>query len=96
MAQSSAPGPADGPTIEELTTAYRTGAGTPSDVVDGVLARIADRGDDGTWISVAERIELLLRAKQLEAHPDPTSLPLYGIPFGVKDSINVAGVPTSL
>ncbi|HEY5879481.1 MAG TPA: allophanate hydrolase [Nakamurella sp.] len=96
MAQSSAPGPADGPTIDELSTAYRTAAGTPSDVVDAVLARIAERGDDGTWINVAERGELLLRAKQLEVHPDPTSLPLYGIPFGVKDSIDVAGVPTTL
>ncbi|ACV78409.1 allophanate hydrolase [Nakamurella multipartita DSM 44233] len=95
MSKRPAPGPADGPTIDDLTTAYRTAATTVSDVVDGVLASIADRGDDGTWISVAERSELLLRAKQLEA-ADPTSLPLYGIPFGVKDSIDVAGVATTL
>ncbi len=93
---SPLPGPVDGPTIDELTTDYRTAATTPSDVVERVLARVAERGDDGTWISLAERSELLLRAKQLEAHPDPASLPLYGIPFGVKDSIDVAGVPTTL
>jgi allophanate hydrolase len=96
MSQSLARGPADGPTIDDLTQAYRAATTTPSDVIDDVLGRIADRGDDGTWISVAERSELLLRAKQLEAHPDPAGLPLYGIPFGVKDSIDVAGVPTTL
>ena len=96
MPESVTSGPADGPTIDELTAAYRTAARTPSDVVDEMLGRIADRGADGTWISVAERSELLLRAKQLETSADPNSLPLYGIPFGVKDSIDVAGVPTTL
>ena len=96
MSQSLGRGPAAGPTIDDLTQAYRTASASPSEVVDDTLGRIADRGDDGAWISVAERSELLLRAKQLEAHPDPTSLPLYGIPFGVKDSIDVAGVPTTL
>ena len=38
----------------------------------------------------------MIRAKELEQQPDPASLPLYGIPFGVKDSIDVAGVPTTL
>src|SRR6478735_7620516 len=96
MAQSITRGPADGPTIDDLTQAYRAAEATPSDVIDGMLERIADRGEDGAWISVVERSELILRAKQLEAHPDPTGLPLYGIPFGVKDSIDVAGVPTTL
>ena len=96
MSQSLTRGPADGPTIDDLTQAYRTADSTPSDVIDDLLGRIADRGDDGAWISTVEPSELLLRAKQLEAHPDPTGLPLYGIPFGVKDSIDVAGVPTTL
>ena len=43
-----------------------------------------------------DRSELLLRAKELEQQGDPASLPLYGIPFGVKDSIDVAGVETTL
>src|SRR6478609_2555173 len=96
MSQSLTRGPADGPTIDELTQAYRTADSTPSDVIDDLLGRIAERGDDGAWISTVEPSELILRAKQLEAHPDPTGLPLYGIPFGVKDSIDVAGVPTTL
>ncbi len=95
MSNSSAPGPAAGPTIDDLARSYQATT-TPSDAVDALLSGIADRENDGTWISLVERSELLLRAKQLQAHPDPASLPLYGIPFGVKDSIDVAGVPTTL
>jgi allophanate hydrolase len=61
-----------------------------------VLGRIADRGEDGTWISVLDRAELMVRAKDLEQQADPDSLPLYGIPFGVKDSIDIEGIATTL
>ena len=96
MPNSAHSGPITGPTIAELTTSYRTTSLTPSDVVDQVLARIAERGEDGTWISVLDRAELMIRAKELEQQADPASLPLYGVPFGVKDSIDVAGVATTL
>ena len=56
---------------------------------------MADRGDDGTWISVVDRADLLVRAKELEEQVDPASAPLYGIPFAVKDNIDVAGLPTT-
>src|ERR1700712_5702353 len=85
---------APGPTIPELLAAYRTGTSSPAAVVRGVLAAIAARGDDGVWIQVAEPAELLARALELDGLD--TSLPLYGIPFGVKDSIDVAGWPTTL
>jgi len=95
MPNSARIGPNLGPTIAELTTSYRTTAVTPSDVVDQVLGRIAERGEDGTWISVLDRADLMIRAKELQ-QLDPASLPLYGVPFGVKDSIDVAGVATTL
>jgi Asp-tRNA(Asn)/Glu-tRNA(Gln) amidotransferase A subunit family amidase len=96
MPNSPQSGPNAGPTIAELTQSYRTTSLTPSDVVDQVLGRIAERGEDGTWISVLDRADLMIRAKELEQQADPASLPLYGIPFGVKDSIDVAGVATTL
>ncbi len=89
-------GPTPGPTVSELLAAYRSGERRPTEVVEAVLARIADRGEDGTWISVVERGALLARARELEEHVDPAGAPLYGIPFGVKDSIDVAGEPTTL
>ena len=96
MPNSPIRGPITGPTIAELTQSYRAGELSPSDVVDQVLGRIAERGADGTWITVLDRAELMVRAKELEQHPDLSSLPLYGIPFGVKDSIDVDGVLTTL
>ncbi|TKV61125.1 allophanate hydrolase [Nakamurella flava] len=90
------PGPTLGPSIEDLLTAYRSGERTPTDTVLAVLAAIDERGADGTWITVVERDRLLRRARDMEQHTDPTTLPLYGIPFGVKDSLDVAGLPTTL
>ena len=89
-----APAFAPGPTIADLLERYRTGRSTPVDVVRTVLAAIAQRGDDGVWIEVAAEADLMARALELQGLP--TSLPLYGVPFGVKDSIDVDGVPTTL
>src|ERR1700712_3286201 len=89
-----APAFAPGPTIDELLLRYRTGTSSPLAVVEAVLAAIEARGDDGVWIQVARPADLFARAAELELLP--TSLPLYGIPFGVKDSIDVAGWPTTL
>jgi allophanate hydrolase len=85
-----------GLSISDLADAYRRGDITVTEVVESVLVRIAERGDDGTWIAVADRFDLLARARQLESEPGAPDLPLYGIPFGVKDSIDVAGWPTTL
>ena len=85
-----------GSSISELAAAYRRGDLRVTDVVEDVLARIAECGDDGTWICVADRFDLQARARQLESDPTAAGLPLYGIPFGVKDSIDVADWPTTL
>ena len=61
-----------------------------------VLAAIAERGDDGVWISVVDEAAVEARGDELAAIDDPAALPLWGIPFGVKDSIDIAGWPTTL
>ncbi len=89
-------GPTLGPSVAELVARYREGGLRPTDVVHETFDRIRRRGDDGTWISVAGEAELTARATELEERVDPASAPLYGVPFGVKDSIDVAGVLTTL
>ena len=89
-------GPRLGPSISELSALFRTGATTPADVCQQVLAAISERGADGVWISVADEQAVLARCAELAQVADPAALPLWGIPFGVKDSIDIAGWSTTL
>lgn len=79
--------------IGTLHDAYRSGALTPADVIGEIGRRIAVRGDDAVWISVDVE-GALTAATALGAVPDP-ALPLWGIPFAVKDNIDVAGWETT-
>jgi allophanate hydrolase len=85
---------ADSLDLAALGARLRAGDLRPRDVVDGVLARIAARGDDKMWIHRAPRAALEARADELERR-GPAGLPLYGIPFAVKDNIDVDGQPTT-
>lgn len=77
--------------LRALRAAYADGATTPEAVMGDVLARIAAAGDDKVWISRVPDAALLAQAHALR---DP-SLPLHGVPFAVKDNIDVAGLPTT-
>ena len=81
--------------IAALRTAYESGALTPRAMLDEVLARVAAWRDPAVWISRFADEALYARADALAADPAARSLPLYGIPFAVKDNIDVAGLPTT-
>jgi allophanate hydrolase len=66
----------------------------PHAVVNAVLARLAERRGDAAWISVLDAADLHARADELVSRPG-AELPLYGVPFAVKDNIDVAGLPTT-
>jgi allophanate hydrolase len=81
-----------------LRSAYADGAATPSAVVGEVISRVNGRGNDAVWISRVPDERLLDEATALErraAVEGIAALPLYGLPFAVKDNIDVAGLPTT-
>ncbi|MBA4023824.1 MAG: amidase [Gordonia sp.] len=93
---ATATGPSIGPSVAEILQSHASGSGSPTKTAARVADAIAARGDDGTWLSTVPREKLLAAAEAIEQRPGARTLPLYGVPFGVKDSIDVAGVPTTL
>jgi allophanate hydrolase len=80
--------------VHNLGAAYRAGKLTVRQVIDEILKRIAAAGDDKVWISRVPDATLAAQADELDRQGDKT-LPLFGIPFAVKDNIDVAGLPTT-
>src|SRR6516164_4371976 len=86
--------------IAGLRAAFLGGAISAAQLADRVLARIAQSDDPAIWISLSSETVVRARARALdaEAAADPSTvarLPLFGIPFAVKDNIDVAGMPTT-
>ncbi|AZO21607.1 MULTISPECIES: allophanate hydrolase [unclassified Mesorhizobium] len=79
--------------IGSLHAAYQAGTGI-AEVIDRVLARIEAAGDPGIFIHLATKAAMLAEAEALGSF-DPVAKPLWGIPFAVKDNIDVAGMPTT-
>ena len=80
--------------LADLAAAYRERRTTPRAVIEELLARIAAHADLGIWITLLPR-ERVLEQADLLAGRDPASLPLYGVPFAIKDNIDLAQVATT-
>jgi allophanate hydrolase len=81
-------------TVAEILDAYRAGAAKPAEIIKRSYARLRDQDDPAIFISLREEAEVVAEAEVLERSSDKT-LPLYGIPVGVKDNIDVKGPPTT-
>ncbi|MBX5496473.1 MAG: allophanate hydrolase, partial [Bryobacteraceae bacterium] len=75
-----------------LRKAYASGL-RPTDLVAEVYRRIEAGALRPVWISLM-REQAQAQAERLQAAPKD-QFPLYGLPFAVKDNIDVAGVPTT-
>jgi allophanate hydrolase len=79
--------------LRSLAHRYRTGATTPEATIAQVYERIERYADPAIWIYLAPICASLERAKALQGNPDV--LPLYGVPFAIKDNLDWAEVPTT-
>ncbi|UQY36333.1 allophanate hydrolase [Pseudomonas fulva] len=84
-------------TLADWQQAYRDAA-QPADLLHGLLAELGTA--DNAWISLASAAQLDAQLSHLQALLDKAEgqqsrLPLYGVPFAIKDNIDAAGWATT-
>ena len=83
-------------TLADLAHRYAARPEAVLDVIEEVLARLAACDDPAIFIATVAPDDLRGAARALLARaPDPASLPLWGVPFAVKDNIDVVGLATT-
>ena len=81
--------------ITSIQALYASGAHTPASLFAALHERIG-AADPAIFITPAAEADLTAAIDALLARaPAVNSLPLWGIPFAVKDNIDVAGLPTT-
>lgn len=77
-------------TIGEILQAHHSGT-SPEETIARTYARIRAHNDPAIFITLRDEADARAETRALK----DTSLPLYGVPFAVKDNIDVAGMPTT-
>ena len=80
-------------TIAAIRAAHRSGA-SPEETVARAYARVRQHNDPAIFITLRDEADAIAEARELARKGD-TALPLYGVPFAVKDNIDVGGMPTT-
>ncbi|KAG8529178.1 uncharacterized protein KY384_005813 [Bacidia gigantensis] len=84
--------------VAGLQKSYRRGL-SPVTVMEAVIEKIEkySKIDPAVWIHQETKSAVLDRASQLQNAWSTTTgrPPLFGVPFSVKDSIDIAGIPTT-
>ncbi|MBB6091394.1 allophanate hydrolase [Povalibacter uvarum] len=81
-------------TIESVLDGYRTGRSTVEAMIGALLDRIDAAPAGNVWIHRLARDQVMAYAARLR-EKSMDELPLYGVPFAIKDNIDLAGVPTT-
>ncbi|MEO7414261.1 MAG: allophanate hydrolase [Opitutaceae bacterium] len=80
--------------LTTLRNAYAAGTLTPTALVEELCQRLDAHADPAIWIHRLPRSALLAYAHNTEQR-GPAEQPLYGVPFAIKDNIDLAGAPTT-
>ncbi len=80
--------------ISGLKQAYATGSLTPTQLLASIREQAAALADHNIWIHLLSEAEQQPYLTAL-AEKDPATTPLWGVPFAIKDNIDLAGIPTT-
>ncbi|WP_219837425.1 allophanate hydrolase [Paenibacillus sp. R14(2021)] len=81
-------------TMEWLREQYSNGMLTPAAVIDEIIRRADADASMNIWITPPAMAHIKPYLDRLE-ETDPASSPLWGIPFAIKDNIDLDDVPTT-
>ena len=83
-------------TLADWNQAYQSGQHSPETLITSLVHSLDVH--DPAWISVIAKEHLdheLTRLSHLASQHGREALPLYGVPFAIKDNIDVVGFPTT-
>ncbi len=80
--------------IADLRSGYRAQRFTPAEIMTRLMERAGATDDRRIWTSRLSRDQVMSHVRALHGR-SPDELPLYGIPFVVKDNIDLAGTATT-
>ena len=91
--------PAHPLTIDDYAAVYASG-GSPRDLLVELQRRLEVESPPGVWIALVDRAGIEAQMAAIEARAAHSvearaAMPLFGVPFAVKDNIDVAGLPTT-
>jgi allophanate hydrolase len=80
--------------LSDLLTHYRGGKVTPEEIVQAIIETASSMHDNPIWITPPNKAAIQPFLDRL-TKANRNALPLWGVPFAVKDNIDVAGFPTT-
>ena len=80
--------------IASIKAMLNSGKLSLPELVEMIYEKAEAYHDYNIWIHLLPKETVLAKARQLQQR-DKWQLPLYGLPYAVKDNIDVAGIPTT-
>ena len=81
-------------TFQWVRQQYRSGALTPTELMEEIMKRAEETRDKNIWI-VPPAMDLMRPYLEGLEGMDPLTHPLWGLPFAVKDCLDLKGIPTT-